>query len=958
MKGLIVILSMIFAVNANAQLLTTTPNFITESSSATIITADANKGNKGLKGFTGDVYVHIGVITNLSVPGSTTNWWRYVTSVWNSPVVKFKCVNLGNDKFSYTINDNLRSFFGITDANEKILKVAILFKDATGSKALRNTDATDMFVNVYSNALSVRIDTPLAQPLYAPLIEPINKKVGDTLFMNAKANTSAVLSLYYNDTLVSAVNNATSLSAFKIINKEGTQKVLAKAVLNSETIKDSINFLVAGNIVVENLPAGITDGINYEVGDTSAYLVLYAPKKLMVNVIGDFNAWTASLPYLMKMTPDSARFWIRLKGLTPGVEYAYQYLIDGTITVADYNAEKVLDPDNDAAIPSETYPNLKAYPLGKTTGIVSVLQTAKPKYAWKVTNFNRPNKKNLIIYEVLLRDFLQKHNYNSLRDTIPYLKKLGINTIELMPVSEFEGNDSWGYNGNFYFALDKYYGTEMAFREFVDSAHAQGIAVVIDMVMNHTFGSSPLALMYWDGKNNYPAADNPWLNQAAKHPFNVGNDLNHESAATKQLVSRVVKHWLTQYHIDGFRWDMSKGFTQKNNPTDVAAWGLYDASRIAIWKNIYDTMQKVSTNSYCILEHFADNTEEKELADYGMLLWGNANYNFNQATMGYSTDASLNGAFANGRTWNQQHLVTYMESHDEERLMYKNLNYGNLNGSYSTKDLNTGLKRNEMAAAFWALTPGPKLMWQFGELGYDYSINTCTDLTTNNNCRLSQKPIKWDYSNNASRKGLYNAYAQFLQLRNNPKYLNDFISNKYSLNTVGLVKSIQLNGDSIKLVIVGNFDVTQQSVSVSFPSDGIWYSTFTSKYITVSNGLANITLLPGEYYVYANKNISTQMITGILNLSLPILEMPVSVYPNPITTSTVLTYNLPESGNLSLHIYDLNGSDCGSIFSGYQFKGFQKIALKKNERMQNPGIYFLSILLNQKQKVQKILITN
>lgn len=158
-------------------------------------------------------------------------------------------------------------------------------------------------------------------------------------------------------------------------------------------------------------------------------------------------------------------------------------------------------------------------------------------------------------------------------------------------------------------------------------------------------------------------------------------------------------------------------FHTKNNPTDVNAWGAYDASRIAIWKNIYDTMQKASANSYCILEHFADNTEEKELSDYGMLLWGNANYNFNQATMGFNSDASFNYAFANGRGWSQQHLVTYMESHDEERLMYKNIMYGNTSGAYSTRDLATGLKRNEMAAAFWALTPGPKSCGNLGNWG-------------------------------------------------------------------------------------------------------------------------------------------------------------------------------------------------------------------------------------------------
>lgn len=955
MKKVLLFIIILLSLQTNAQLLVSTPDFITESVTSTTIIADASKGNQKLLGNTADIYVHIGAITNLSPTGAD---WKYVSSVWGTADAKFKCVALGNNKWSYTIPTNLRTYFGITNANEKILKIAILFRDAAGANVLRNADGSDMYVNVYDNNIHVRIDTPLFQPTYAKNIEPINKKIGDTIFINGKSNQAANLSIYFNDTLLASANNNTKISAFKIINKVGSQRIYLNGNLNSTIDIDTAQFYVNGNQVIEDLPTGAVDGINYLAGDTSAILVLYAPNKKSINVVGDFNNWTVALSNAMKMTKDSTRFWIQLNGLTPGVEYAYQYVIDGALKVADYNAEKILDPFNDSYIPATTYPNLKAYPTGKTTGIVSVLQTAKPKYNWKVNNFVRPNKSNLIIYELLIRDFVKKQNFNELRDSLDYFKRLGVNTIQLMPVAEFEGNNSWGYNTSFNFALDKYYGTELAFKEFVDSAHAKGIAVVLDIVMNHVFGSSPLAQMYWDGTNNVPAANNPWLNAAATHPFNVGNDMNHESAATKQLVSRVVKHWLTNYKIDGFRWDLSKGFTQKNNPNNVSAWGNYDASRIAIWKNIYDTMQKAAPNSYCILEHFADNNEEVELANYGMLLWGNANYNFNQSTMGFATDATINGAFANGRGWAKQNLVTYMESHDEERIMYRNLNYGNSNGSYNVRDTATALKRSELAAAFWALVPGPKTMWQFGELGYNYSINTCTDLSINNNCRLSDKPIRWDYYTNANRKGLFDAYAKFFKLRNNPNYTNDFISNKYSVNASGLFKSVQINGDSIKLVIIGNFDLTPQTSSVSFPSDGIWYSVYSNKYQGVLNGTASITLQPGEYIVYANKNISTQVITDVIDVNMPVLDMPTRLYPNPLKNTSVLEYSLPESGKVSIRAYTMQGQDAGVIFSGFQQKGPQKVSIFKNNLMNTPGVYLLSIQLNQKQKIQKILITN
>ena len=957
MKKLIALFFLTTVINAKGQLLKTDPNFILESSNNVLITADANKGNKKLKDYTGDVYVHIGLITNLS---ANSGAWRYVPSfsVWAGTDSRIKCTSIGNNKWTYTIPGTLRSFFGLTDPSEKILKLAILFRNAAGTLQLANEDNSDMFLTVVNNQFQVQIDTPFMQPLYQPQFEAIKKTVGDTLFLSAKSTENANLSFYYNDTLLKSVSNSNSLSAYKIVNRIGTQNISLVGDNGTTVAKDSLRFLVSGDISLKDLPAGVTDGINYHEGDTSVTLVLFAPKKLSVTVIGDFNNWTPTLSYVMNMTKDSSRFWLKINGLKSGQEYAYQFLIDNNLRVADYKAEKILDPNNDSYIPSSTYPNLMPYPTGKASGIVSVLQTAKPKYVWNDNGFVRPNKKNLIIYELLIRDFVQKQNFQTLKDSLNYLKKLGVNAIEIMPFSEFEGNNSWGYNPNFFFAPDKYYGTELAIKEFIDSAHAKGIAVIMDMVLNHVFGSSPLAQMYWDNNNSAPSAMNPWLNTVAKHPFNVGNDFNHESAATKQLVSSVVKHWLTQYHIDGFRWDLSKGFTQKNNLNDVNAWGAYDASRIAIWKNIYDTMQKASTNSYCILEHFADNTEEKELADYGMLLWGNANYNFNQATMGFGTDASLNNAFANGRGWNQQHLVTYMESHDEERLMYKNNTYGNSSGTYTTRDVNTGLKRNEMAAAFWALTPGPKTMWQFGELGYDYSINTCEDLSVNNNCRLSLKPIKWDYNTNTNRKGLYNAYAQFLKLRNNSSYTNDFISNKYTLNTSGVLKSMQLNGDSIKLVVVGNFDVNASTANVTFPADGLWYSVYSNKYQSVLGGSASITLQPGEYYVYANKNISTTVITDVLDAGMPELNIPVTISPNPLRTTSVIRYQLPESGQLNIHAYDMNGNDCGLLYSGFKLKGSQQFMITKNASMQMPGMYFISITLNQKQKINKLLITN
>ena len=138
------------------------------------------------------------------------------------------------------------------------------------------------------------------------------------------------------------------------------------------------------------LPSGVKDGINYNSDNTSVTLVLHAPGKTKVVLIGDFNNWTQSTSYEMNITPDGQKFWLTVSGLTPGTEYAFQYVVDNSIKIADPYSEKILDQNNDPSINDVSgftvYPNLKAYPTGKTTGYVSVIQTAKPAYTWTTNN--------------------------------------------------------------------------------------------------------------------------------------------------------------------------------------------------------------------------------------------------------------------------------------------------------------------------------------------------------------------------------------------------------------------------------------------------------------------------------------------------------------------------------------------------------------------------------------------
>jgi hypothetical protein len=634
-KTLLACLIILYSCQSFSQLLSTSPNFPQESSTPLVITMDAAKGNHALLNYTpvSDVYVHIGVITNMSTSSSD---WRYVTSVWGTTNPTFQATSLGSNKWSYTITGGLRSFFGLVNPAETIQKIAILFRSGNGTLKQANTDGTDMYIPIYTTSLAVRLSVPLSQPTYVPQPEPITKNIGDNISFTGIANNALTLKLYFNGTVVQTALSATTISANPVIVAGGNQILVAEANDGVTTIRDTIKFFV-----IPSLPAGLKEGINYDPNNTSVTLLLAAPEKTSVSVIGEFpgSNWTVQPQYQMTNTADGYYWYVTINGLSPGVEYAYQYLVDGTLKIADPYTEKILDPNNDQFIPPTTYPSLKPYPTGMTTGIVSILQTASTAYNWQVNNFQRPDKRSLVIYELLVRDFVVNHNWNALRDTLSYLKSLGINAIEIMPFNEFEGNSSWGYNPDFYFAPDKYYGPENTLKEFIDSCHKDGIAVIMDMVLNHSFGSSPMVQLYWDAINNRPAANNPWFNPVPKHAFNVGYDMNHESLATRYFVSRVLDHWLNNYKIDGFRFDLSKGFTQtqtcdnNGNNCDVAAFGNYEQTRIDIWKRYYDTLQLKSAGAYAILEHFADNSEETVLSSYGMMLWGNMNYNYNQASM-------------------------------------------------------------------------------------------------------------------------------------------------------------------------------------------------------------------------------------------------------------------------------------------------------------------------------------
>lgn len=952
-----------------AQLLTWTPQFPKDNDNITIV-LDATKGNQGLKDYPdpNNIYVHVGVTTNNSNNGGRQ--WLYVNGsiggAWGSATPALKATYLGNNRYQYTIN-NIRGFFGVP-AGETIQRVAILFRDANSNPDLvkkgANTDGSDMYIQVYNNSVAVRITVPVFQPTFIPEPEPFTKAVNDNIAITAISNIPATLNLVLNGNNIQTASSATTISANPILTSGGATSIFAEAVDGTTSSKDSLKFFVSGGVNIAPLPVGVKDGINYLSG-TSIVLVLYAPAKNRVSVIGEFPgySWIEQSQSQMNKTPDGNYWWKQIDGLTAGTEYAFQYLVDGNLKIADPYTEKVLDPANDGGIPATVYPGLKTYPPGQS-GIVSILQTNPPAYTWRNNSFTGVNKQNLIIYELLLRDFVDAHSWQVMIDTLAYLQRLNINAIELLPVTEFEGNDSWGYNPSFSFAPDKYYGTKNKLKEFIDSCHSRNISVIMDVVPNHCYGQSPLAQLYWNGGLNRPADNNPWLNPVQPHAFGFGNDFNHESAATKYFWRRMFDFWLKEYKMDGFRMDFTKGLTQKVSTND-AEFSQFDQSRVNILKDYADTIWKYYPTAYIILEHLAASTEEQALQNMGFLLWGGKRENvaYNEATMGYneSNKSNFSSIVYNSteRGFTNPRLVGYMESHDEERLMYKNITFGNISGAYNVKNDSIALRRMEAASSLFYTIPGPKMLWQFGERGYDKSIFACTDNSVpapygTENCKLTRKEPRWNYMDNSWRKRLYEVTTALIKLRTSQTTL--FNSTDFSFSLVNAVKYFKIAEPNLSALIVANFDVVSQNASVSFQSAGTWYDYLTGATITATGSLQSIPLQPGEYHVYLNKNITNVVTTPVFDIPNGDFFLNATIYPNPVDARSVIEVMIPKTGKTMISLWNIDGRQYGDIYNAVLSKGIHR--LRVNEKINNlpPGVYLLQIRSGEQTRSLKIVI--
>jgi len=872
-KTIITLLVLLTSALSWAQIVTTNPQFVTQDAGVIEVIFDAALGTGGLKDYTGTdgIYAHTGVITTASASSSD---WKHAPA-WGDNSDKYKLTSLGNNKYKLIIAPDMATYYGLT-VGEKVTKMAFVFRNGLKTKEGKNTGGTDIMIDVFHAGLNVAFTNPTtAQSL----------TVGTVMDIQIGASIAADIRLLVNGTIVQSSTATTSLSYSYTFASAMDYTLIAQASLSGVIVADTIQVCVPAPVTTEARPSGVKDGINY-IDNTTATLVMYAPGKTNVFLIGEFNDWTQLNAYQMKK--DGDYWWFTLTGLTPGKVYGFQYLVDGTLRVSDAYTELVLDPWNDKWINqyNNIYPDLKAYPVGKTDGLVATLQTAKTAYNWEIPSFTAPALENMVIYELLLRDFTTEKSLTAAMTKLDYLQNLGITAIELMPIQEFDGNNSWGYNPNHYFAVDKAYGSPEIYKKFIDECHKRGMAVIVDVVFNHATGNNPFAKLYWNGLTNKTADNNPWFNVNATHPYSVFHDFNHSFTGTKEYFKRVLQYWLTEYKIDGYRLDLTKGITQTVSTESTAS--NYDQSRIDNLSTYYDAAKAVKSDVMFILEHFCNNDEETVLANKGMYLWRNANNSYSQSAMGYQSGSDFGGMNYSPRRW-----VGYAESHDEERNFFKAKMYGT--GNLKTDSI-ARIGRVPLNIAFTTLIPGPKMIWEFGEMGFDYSIDS-------NGGRTNEKPSVWGWLNLAHRKAAADATAKIITLRK--LYPTAFTQGSFTLSigssdwTSG--RRIALTHPDLNMVVMGNFDATATITALpNFQSSGIWYNLLTGEELNVSNTHMTMDIQSGGLLIFTDRKVNLPN-----GLKKTVIQSDCKVYPT-LTNGKVYVSTSSEVKNI--RIYNLQGS--------------------------------------------------
>lgn len=779
-----------------AQMFTVSPSPVQESSQNVVITFDDNQAvdasNKSWTTKPTALYAHIGV--GLSDSPTT---WSHVKYAWGVNKDDNTFTSKGNGLWELNIG-NIRDYFGLAD-NEKAVNICIIARNAGGT-----IQTKDFFIPIAEEGFSAELTHDAASTAFTS---------ATTINLTLSATQASTLTLKLNGTQIATASNATTLTKSITCSSPGSYEVVGTANNGTETLTNSVTFMYVSSSPAATYPGGVPVMGPVAQSNGDVIFCLAAPSKSSVVLVPSWDDYQILDKNIMSYQDYNGYryFWIKISGLDPDTRYPYYFLVDGNIKVGDPYAKLVLDPYSDKWIEQDcgsVFTDRPSYPSDKVDEsegvLLAVYHGNQDNYDWKVTDFDIPDARSMVIYEICLRDFTGTDSkpdgsFAKAMEKIDYLAELGINAVELMPVMEFNGNNSWGYNNNFYMALDKTYGSPDDMKAFIDRCHRKGIAVILDIVFNQSDGLAPWYKMY-------SASSNPFYNATAPHDYSVLNDWKQEYPLVRQHWEDVIKYWMTAYKVDGFRFDLVKGLGDSDSYT--SGTDSYNSSRVVNMKRLNDVIKSVNPNAIHINELLGTNTEDNaHFANGGQMGWNNQNSNscsFAQGNTKTSNNFLLKWFSSNYCSRTNNALVSYAESHDEERIAYsqKNAGWG------KTATHANRMKRLALVAPVLMLTPdATPMIWAFGELGADEGI-------AENGDRTDAKKVLWSYLNDEDRMVVHDAYKAAANLRtNNPEIFesdNTSWTNNYSSTLSASYVWMKLTNGTNEIIALINPDTSSQ----------------------------------------------------------------------------------------------------------------------------------------------------
>ena len=522
---------------------------------------------------------------------------------------------------------------------------------------------------------------------------------------------------------------------------------------------------------------------------------VWAPNAGSVFVKGDFNDWSDTATPL---THEENGYWYaNARSAKPGQEYKF------VILNGDRKLERI-DP--------------YARQVTNSTGNGVIYDPAG--FDWQDDTFELPPHNELGIYEMHIGSFFtdadgRPGGFDDALEKLGHLKRLGVNVIQIMPVAEFAGDFSWGYNPANIFAVESIYGGPDAFKLFVREAHQRGIGVILDVVYNH-FGPSDLNLWQFDGwQENGKGGIYFYNDHRAETPWgSTRPDYGREEV--RRFIHDNARMWLEEYHVDGLRYDSTLYIRciDGNEANDLPdGWMLMQR----INSNIRTRFPRAIT----IAEDLRNNPWlTKPAEDGGAGFHAQWDANFVHPIRGivtlaqdeYRSMEAVRHAVSFRYEGDAFRRVVYSESHDEvangKARVPQEIDPGDPTGWFAQK-------RSTLAAGLVFTSPGIPMLFQGQEFlqGEWFRDNV---------------PLDWHL--NEEFRGIVRLYRDLIGLRLNKKGFSRGLCgqflNIYHVNDADNVLAFQRwdqHGPGDDVVVVLNFNNTpRERYEIGMPTTGLW----------------------------------------------------------------------------------------------------------------------------------------